>query len=114
VFIYGILPHTFFIGPLVEKLSTPYIQASIFGIVFVALFILVYRMMCGTGSGNISLVFALITSLATVSAVLTIWLQVPVLQAIWNFGPQIHLIFGQAYSLYWLILAYVLLAFVRA
>lgn len=114
VFLYSILPHTFFVGPFMEKLATPYLQAGVLGVLFVALFILIYRMMFGAGSGNISVTFALIATLATVSAVLAVWLQVPALQSIWHFGPYVQTIFGQTYTLYWLVLAYVLLAFIRS
>lgn len=113
-FFSGILSHVAILGPMTAKITAPFMQAAIFGLLFAVLFFLVYRIMYAFG-GSGSMPFAsVVASLAATIITLVVWLQVPALQSVWHFGPQIQAVFGVAYAFWWLIAAYLLMAFVRS
>lgn len=113
-FLYGMLSHVFFLGPFMEKLTIPHAHAGMLGVLFIITFFLVYRMMFSVGTGSIAFSFSLLAGIAAVIAVLVVWLQVPALGDVWHFGPSVQMVFGQAYALYWLLVSYLLLAFIRS
>lgn len=114
VFSSSLLTHASIIGPMLEKLSSPYMQAAIFALLFGVLFILVYRIMYALGGSGSTPTVSVVAGLSATIITLVMWLQVPALQSVWHFGPIIETVFGAAYAFWWLIAGYLLMAFVRS
>lgn len=108
------LPNAAFVGTFSAQFSTRLLQALLFGIVFVALYVFTYRILgfwSGTSGGPMQ---ALITGVAGAAVLTTVWISVPALDSFWTFGPQVHTVFGEAYRFWWLVLSFVGLAFARS
>ncbi len=115
LFAFGLLPQTFLIGKifLTIQSQSPIAQAAVFLILLVGFFALIYRTTHIFGSSN-GFLFALLAGMSATIITITLWLQEPALQVIWHFGPQIQMIFGGAYTLFWLIGSYIALAFIKS
>ncbi len=107
------LPQTFLAGSLSQQFAAPAAQVVLFALIFGVLFLLIHRIVYSF-SENGGVLQALIAGVAATAAVAVVWLQIPALQSLWQFGPQAQLVFGEAYRLWWLIGAYTALAFVRS
>ena len=110
--VWNILPSAFFIGPFITTLPS-------WGplVLFIVLAILMYvlcRQIIGEfssfGNGPIP---ALLTGVATVIILLIVWLQMPQLKNIWDFGASIDALFAGQWSFWWLIGSLGILSFVR-
>lgn len=106
------LPAAVFLGPVATQLTTPLAQAGLFAIVTVVLFFVIHRVIF-TFSNGLAPLQALIAGLAAAIVLVVIWLQVPGLEAVWNFGDQVRAVFGEAYRFWWLAASYIALAAVR-
>ena len=56
---------------------------------------------------------AALGGIAAAAIIIVVWMGMPVLNDLWNFGTQVQSIFGEAYRFWWLIGSYAALAFVR-
>lgn len=108
------LPHALFVGNLSSQFSSPLLQAALFGIVFVPLYILTYRIIGMYSVSSGAIVQALIIGVAAAAITTTIWLQIPALTALWHFGPHVQTIFGASYRFWWFVVGYLALAFARS
>lgn len=108
------LPHAIILSGIANQLVMPILKALIFGIVFAAVYFLVHRIVDAYRTGSGAPVQALLAGVAAASVVVVVWLQVPELQSIWNFGPQVQSVFGEAYRFWWIAGSYAALAFVRS
>ncbi len=113
IFLYNLLPYTAFVGSFIQS-SSKTIQAGIFALLFAAVCVLVYRMSSSIGGMSNGLIFSILAGLSATIALVVMWQQVVPLESMWNFGPQAHAIFGAPYALPWLLLVYLILAFVRS
>lgn len=113
-FIYGLLPQTIFIGKLVTGLTNDYAHAAIFLGIFIVIYILTYRLVDTFASVSRGFILSVLSGIAATIITVVMWLQEPALTSIWHFSPLVQSIFSGAYALPWLILAYVILAFVRS
>jgi len=102
-----------FISLLLRQFSTGIAPAILFVVVFVALYLLVYRMTGSYGLTGAYPVQALLAGLAAAVIGVVFWLQIPALAGVWHFGPQVQAVFSESYRLLWLLGAYAALAFVR-
>ncbi|MDO8552176.1 MAG: hypothetical protein Q7S01_01450 [bacterium] len=102
-----------FLSGILPQIGTPILKAAFFGVLFVVAYFLIRRMTESYGSGSGAVIQAVVAGVATTAIIVIIWLQVPELQAIWNFGPQVQAVFAEAYRFWWLLGSYVALAFVR-
>jgi hypothetical protein len=107
------LPQAFLLGAISQQFSQPAAQVLLFAVVFGVLFMLVHRIIFSF-SENGGPLQALIAGVAGAAVVAVVWLQVPALQSLWHFGPQVQMVFGETYRLWWLFIAYLGLAFIRA
>ncbi len=107
------LPKAFFLGPLAAQVSSPFAQLAIFVALSVVLYIAAHRVIF-TFSDGAQPIQALITGLAAAIVLVIIWLQVPALHSLWHFGDQVQAVFGAAYRFWWLVGAYLGLAFARS
>ncbi len=112
-FALGALPSTAFVAAAIGKPASPLVPLIIAAILFVALFILVSRVLGSGFSGSALPLAALLTGLATAVVAVVFLNQILGSNAIWHFGPQIRAIFGPAYELFWILGSYAVLAFAR-
>jgi hypothetical protein len=106
------LPAAFLLGSVTEQFSAPSAQAVIFGVVFIALFLMLYRIVYSfSGGGEIGPAF--LCGMSATAVVMAVWLQVPGLQSLYHFGPQVESIFGELYRFWWFVAAYFMLAMAR-
>ena len=108
------IPHAAFLGPVSERLSTPVLQAAFFGAVFVLIFILLCRIFTDYGEENGQPLGAVFAAIAVTALVVLVWVQVPALGAIWHFGSQVQVVFGEPYRFWWLLTSLAALAFAKA
>ncbi|HEY4514373.1 MAG TPA: hypothetical protein VJH69_03575 [Candidatus Paceibacterota bacterium] len=104
---------TKFLGALSAKISSPLSQAALFIALLVVIYLLVRRMMDQYGNSGGTLTQAAICGISSSVLFLVIWIEVPSLESIWKFGPQVQAIFGGAYQFWWTLGAYSVLAFSR-
>ena len=114
IFALGMLPQAIFIGSVSNQFSTPVLQAVLFGIMFVVVYVLVYRVIGLWSVGTGGPIEALIMGVGAAAVLVVVWLQVPALDSLWHFGPQVHAVFGEAYRFWWVAAAYLGLAFARS
>jgi|SRR5665213_2718811 len=114
VFFSDLIPHTVLLGNAIASLSTPVLKAGIFVVTFAIIYILTYRIIYTFGGTSRGLIFAILSGLSATAVTVVMWLQVPALNAIWHFGTQVQSIFGATYAIFWILAAYLVLAFVRS
>ena len=110
----NLLPQTYLIGGMLSKLSVAILPTIIAVATLVVAFILINRMMSLLGSYSAGLFYSFLTGLSATIVSVVMWLQTPALQSLWHFGGQIQAIFGSVFALAWLIVAFLILAFVRS
>jgi hypothetical protein len=113
-FLSNLLPHTFVIGAFATSLSSSIVQAAIFLLVFVAVFIFMYRIIINLAAISRGLFFSFLAAISATIVIIVMWLQVPALVALWHFSGPVQSIFGASYAFFWLLGAYLILAFVRS
>lgn len=114
LFLISELPHAKVLSGIIGQFATPTLKAVLFGIIFVVAYILVRRMNASYRNNSGASIQAVIAGIATVAVVVVVWLQVPELQSIWHFGAQVQSVFGEAYRFWWVVGAFVALAFVES
>ncbi len=107
------MPQSFFLGPLTAQFTSPIVPAIIFLVISTAVCFIVHRAMFTFSEGG-AVVQSLIIGVAAVVVLVVVWLQVPALESIWHFGPQVQEVFGPAYRLWWLVAAFFGLAIARS
>ena len=113
VFVYAALPKTAFLARAVAKLETPALQAALFAVILVILCILLYRIVPASfGSGALPMQ-GLAAGLAVTIVLAVVWLQIPALISLFAPSQVVQMVFGQTYAIFWLLVAYGALAFVR-
>ncbi len=111
---FGELSQTTPTASFIGQFSAPIAQMVLFGIVLAILFLFMSRVVGLWGNSSEGPIQALIAGVACAGIVASVWLQVPTLDTIWHFGPQVQLIFGASYRLWWLIGGAAALAYVRS
>jgi hypothetical protein len=109
---HALLDNTIAIGGMIP--DSAMIQAVVFGVIVALSYLLVRRMGLEYISGGIGQpVQALIAGVALTVIFLVVWLESPVLEALFQFQPQITAFFNESYRLLWFLGAYAALAFAR-
>jgi hypothetical protein len=112
-FLYLEVPHAIFLDSITKHIPSQY-GGAVFGILFIAAFFICYRAVASfDGASSGAAVSAVLVAVSCVIVLIVVWLQIPELHTLFGFGPLIERIFGETYRLWWLIVSYVLLAFVR-
>ena len=109
--LYQWLPTSFGLTLLAPYISTPISQSLVFLVIFVCVFIIMYRLFYSYSYSTGSVLQALLGATAATIILLVVWIQVPAFESIWHFNDQIHLLFGEAYRLWWLLVAFLVMAF---
>ncbi len=110
----GALSHAAFVDGLTAQFSTPLLQALLFLVIFIPIYIFTYRIIGSWGMSGGAPIEALLTGLATTAIMLVVWLSIPALDAVWHFGPQVQYVFSEPYRFWWLIASYGALSFARS
>lgn len=113
LFLTDALPHASILSGLTEQFSSLVLKAVLFGVVFVSTYLLVRRMSASYRTGSGEVMQSLMAGAAAIAVVVVVWLQVPELQSVWLFGPQVQAVFGEAYRFWWIIASYAILGFTR-
>lgn len=113
LFALPLLSETAYVGPLVEGLTTPTLEAAVWAALFVLLFLVIQRMTSTYSDDSSGVPQALVAGAASAVVLVACWIQVPALASIWEFGPAVSAVFGTPYMLLWLLGAFAALAFVR-
>lgn len=111
-FLFAALPSAYMIGGMVSGV-TPTVAAALYGGMLVLLTFVLYRATSTVSDGSSTPLFSIATGLATTVVVLVMWHITP-LNVLWHFNPMIQGIFGDAYRLFWLLLAFIAFAFVKS
>src|SRR3989344_2874353 len=100
------LPKAVLLGSIVTQFSTPVLGAVLFFIVLVITYIIIGRIGLAWGGEAGQTLQAALSGVAIAALAVTFWIQVPVLDSIWHFGPQVQDIFGESYRFFWLLGSY--------
>lgn len=103
-----------FIAPFAEQLPKTWGSTLVFVLLFIVLFVFARRM-CGMWGMNTDGVIQALLAGITLSVVMVcVWIASPALQGtVWHFGATTQTVFGEAWTLWWMLGAYAALAFVR-
>ncbi len=107
------IPHTFFLGPLTAQFSSPAVLAITFLVILTAMYFMVHRTVFTFSDGG-AIIQSLIIGMVAVVVLVVVWLQVPALESLWHFEPQVQEVFGPAYRFWWLVAAFFGLALARS
>jgi hypothetical protein len=108
------LPKAGILSNFTEQFTSSSFRAAVFGIVLIASYFLVRKITASHRNNRREITQSLVAGASTVAVMVVVWLQIPELQAIWQFGPQVQMVFGEAYRFWLVIGAYTALAFVRS
>ena len=101
------------LGSITDGMETAYAQALFFGALVVIAYILVLRVGLSYGGARSQPIQAAVAGVALTIIALCIWLQTPALDTLWHFGAQVQSLFAEQYRFWWLLGAYIALAFAR-
>lgn len=111
---FGEISHATLIGSLATQFTTPALEAALFGALFLGAYVILRRIVPWYGDVSSSIVMALLAAVATTAISIVFWLDTPVLNTLWHFGPHVQGIFGAGYRFWWLAAGFVALAFARS
>ena|SRR3989338_1656743 len=112
--LYSAIPQTFALNTIAQQFNAPIAQIALFAVLLVITYILIHRILSFYGASSSSAIPAIVTGLAVAAVVVVFWLQIPPLQSIWHFGPQVSAVFAESYRFFWILAAYAALAFARS
>lgn len=113
-FMLPLIAKTAILGGLSAQFATPVLRVVLWVIVFGILFALISRVTYSYSDASNRPIQALIAGIAASVVLVVMWLQLPMLEILWDFGPSVTAVFGEAYRFLWLLVAYFALAFVRS
>ncbi len=107
------LPTAFLFNMVMPQLIEPVPQSALFALVFIGFYFLVHRVIFAYGSGSSDILRSLISGVATAIIIIVFWIQTPGLRDLWQFGPQIQMVFGESLRVWWLTGVFAALAYTR-
>ena len=107
-----LIPQAKFLSSFAERAQDPSSQPVVFIALFIPLFIMM-RWVTRDTFEDTGPVQAIMAAFATVIIVIVTWQQMPALVGIWDFGGLVEALFNEAYRLWWLLGALLLLTFAR-
>ena len=108
------LTNAAFLGSISRTFSTPVLQALLFGLILVLMFLFVRRVTIDYSEMGGQPIQAIFAGIAVTILIVVAWLQIPALSSVWNFDQQVQTVFGEAYRFWWLIGSFAALAFARS
>jgi hypothetical protein len=113
-FLSSLLPLTTILGSFIGLSKAPIVQAGIFLAIFLVVFVLMHRIVFNLAGISRGLLFSFLSSISATVIMSVMWMQVPALSALFKLNTPLPAIFGAPYALFWIIGAYLILAFVRS
>lgn len=110
--LFAAIPSAFMLGSMLSGVS-PFVAAGIYIVMVLVLAFVLYRATSTLSDDSARPLFAIVTGAAVTVIALAVWHITP-LQSLWSFNPMIQGVFGDAYRLYWLFVAFVAFAFVKS
>ena len=114
LFVQESLSHAVLLGAALQQLTVAHADAIVFAVILVAVYLLTHRIIGFYSDSSGAPLSAVIVGVACAIIATLVWLQTPALFSLWNFGPNVQTIFGEAYRFWWLAGAYLALAFARS
>lgn len=113
VTLFSVAPNAFLLGSIVRQFHAGLPQALVFLAIEIILLILFIRATMSFSESSSPLA-GILVGVSTTVVLVCIWMQVGSLASIWHFSSQTQNIFGSSYELWWLIVAYIGIAFARS
>ena len=111
---YSLVGKAIVISTLTFLFATPTAEAITFGVIVILMYLLLRRMGFNyIDSGVGEPIQSLLAGAAVAVIFAIVWLQLPILDTFWNFGNNVKAVFSDDFKLWWLLGAYVGLAFAR-
>ncbi len=107
------LSDTAILGGVLGAKASPAVQAMAISLVFAVSFYVMLRISRRFSDNSSYPLQALVAGVAAAAALVVFWIQIPSLESVWKFGPQVQHIFGATFRVWWLLGAYAALAFIR-
>lgn len=95
-----LVPHTALLQSLPDM---PHREATLIGIMFAALYLVVRRITEAFGSGLGGVLSTLLGGFGTAAVLFALWIGTPPLAALWEFGPAFQSTFAESYRLFWIV-----------
>ena len=112
-FLTSLIPATAFIKDQ-TFITQGYGPLIVFGVLFVVMYMLVRRMgIEHFESGRGEPIQSLLAAIAVSAALIVTWMHTPALSALWTLGEPFTSLFAEPYRLFWLLGAFLGLAFAR-
>lgn len=102
------------IAPFAARITTPSLSVALYAAILFVVFLAFYRITDGRASDSAYPVQAMAATVAGVIMFSIVWQLIPMATDLWNFGPMLQNIFGEAYRFWWLLVALFALAVSRA
>lgn len=111
--IFTLIPGAVFAGPLASQLSDGFSRTLVFAAIFAVSYVLIRRLTYSYGDLGGEIFFSLFTALATSAILLATWISTPALAHLWVFGTLFQTVFASTYTLWWIVVGFVILAVSR-
>lgn len=112
-FIFEGAGHTALISTIIAQATAPAAQAGIFIALCIGAYFIINRMMPHYDDISGAPLLGILAGVASAIAIVSTWVHLSFLATIWHFGPSITHLFDDPFRIWWLIAAYLALAFVR-
>jgi uncharacterized membrane protein YobD (UPF0266 family) len=113
-FLFTLVHDAAFASTINEHLTNVWLQSGLFFLIAIFVYIMTHRMYRSYHNEGESLVLALLAGMATAIIVVVVWVHTPALVGIWTFNPFLTTMFGASYALWWFIVSFLLLGYVRS
>ena len=113
-FLQNLLQQAVFLGPLLGSSESSVVKVVVAGGLLLVVFILVYRMVDTYSTDAYGSLQAVLTGIATTIVLVILWTLISPLNTLWDFGPSVQSSFSESYRFWWLLVAYIAIAFARS
>lgn len=113
LFLYAAAAQAFLLSSALDQVTTPIAQAIAFGCILAASWFATYRLF-SVFDAPLSFPMAFLTGISLAVITVVYLLATAPLQSLVHLSPSIHMVFGDVYRFWWLVLSYFALAFVRS
>ena len=112
--LYSAVPSAALVGPFLEKMNAPGMDAVVYGLLFIVTVILIYRIVTCYDSLTGGSVLGILTGISVSILLIVTWLQIPALHDLYQLSHPLPMIFAEQFRLYWTIVALGILSYVRS
>ena len=106
----SLLPTARVASSFATQLSASAVQSVIFFVLASAAYFIARRLASHYGNNSGTFAVSVISAVAVTIIVVVCWIQVPQLQAVWQFGAGVQAVFSEAYRFWWMLGSFLVLA----